>query len=146
MSTSPQRLLQEYHQQAQDYALSDMLRARRGVLAADVDIEMDEPHRAGLKIVVIRRGRLRCESGTGPQVELNGPSLLLAAGRDDFVLNNLFQAGEPLDYTLLQFSAAWLEQNDVRLPPSLDGRRHAQLVPLAAPAALIGQARQLFAC
>ncbi len=111
MSTSPQRLLQEYHQQAQDYALSDMLRARRGVLAADVDIEMDEPHRAGLKIVVIRRGRLRCESGTGPQVELNGPSLLLAAGRDDFVLNNLFQAGEPLDYTLLQFSAAWLEQN-----------------------------------
>ncbi|MEX0633882.1 hypothetical protein M8494_25340 [Serratia ureilytica] len=41
------------------------------------------------------------------------------AGRradDDFVLNNLFQAGEPLDYTLLQFSAAWLEQGDVRLP------------------------------
>ncbi|MBH3283839.1 hypothetical protein I5N59_24225 [Serratia marcescens] len=132
MSTSPQRLLQEYHQQAQDYALSDMLRARHGVLDADVDIELDEPHRAGLKIVVIRRGRLRCESGTGTLVELNGPSLLLAAGRDDFVLNNLFQAGEPLDYTLLQFSVAWLEQNDVRLPPGLDGRRHAQLVPLAA--------------
>ncbi|WP_374930512.1 helix-turn-helix transcriptional regulator [Serratia marcescens] len=146
MSTSPQRLLQEYHQQAQDYALSDMLHARRGVLDADVDIELDEPHRAGLKIVVIRRGRLRCESGTGTLVELNGPSLLLAAGQDDFVLNNLFQAGEPLDYTLLQFSTAWLEQNDVRLPPGLDGRRHAQLVPLVAPAELIGQARQLFAC
>ena len=34
MSTSPQRLLQEYHQQAQDYALSDMLRARRQLVSS----------------------------------------------------------------------------------------------------------------
>ncbi|MEX0633883.1 hypothetical protein M8494_25345 [Serratia ureilytica] len=68
MSTSPSGYCGISSASAGLCAVGHAACAARRVVAADVDIELDEPHRAGLKIVVIRRGRLRCESGTGPQV------------------------------------------------------------------------------
>lgn len=96
--TPPQhKLVAEYH-------FRDLIHLQQGIMSGADDIAPEERYGAGLKLIAIHSGRVHSESDAGQQITIDSPAVFIAAGKDNYTLQNRFKAGTPLHYTLLQLS------------------------------------------
>lgn len=133
------------HKLVAEYQFRDQIHLQQGVMSAADDITLEERYGAGLKLIAIHSGRVHSESDAGQQITIDSPAVFIAAGRDNYTLQNRFKAGTPLHYTLLQLSPDWLLQQQLLLPEIFGSGQVLSLRHIALNSRISACTGQLFA-
>ncbi|WP_274371103.1 helix-turn-helix transcriptional regulator [Morganella morganii] len=132
------------HEQVAEYHFRDKILLRQGIMSVSDDVALEERYDAGLKLIVVHSGRVHSESTGGQQITIDSPAVFIAAGNDNYTLQNRFKAGLPLHYTLLQLSPDWLEQQQILLPAVFGCGNALSIRHIALDSRIAACAGQLF--
>lgn len=113
MRVSPESKSRQVHRHSHDEwqvsAISPDLALSGGTLNVVQQARTTEENDAGLKLVLVLRGKLTYDMGRGKAVHVEGPAFHLSVSRDPFMVRHQYDAVDPLQYVAVRMPAASLE-------------------------------------
>ncbi len=108
----------------------------------------EEPLEAGLRMILVGSGQLRCRVPGQSEQLICGPSLCAIANEGDFTSAQLYDTGSPLRYTIIQLGIDAVAEQFGGLPKRLrpNSAGEPRIISGPAPRAMQALATQIATC